>query len=147
MRPLTLLKTSMLHASKEIALKQPNLILGQVCGIFIMPMQTIYPEKNLHIRPAYHKVVLPREEQITVYRPFSIMWTQVATMPENRPSSPRCPNTVPCVPAKSTVLLTVPMTYAEVVGKKPCSAHHKVQSSQRKLDSYHVNVLPTQAQL
>ena len=74
------------------------------------PIQSIYPEKNLRIRPAYHKVVLSREEQITVHRPFSIMWTQVATMPENRPSSPRCPNTVPCVPAKSTVLPTVPMT-------------------------------------
>ena len=39
------------------------------------PIQSIYPEKNLRIRPAYHKVVLPREEQIT---PFSIMWTRLS---------------------------------------------------------------------
>ena len=100
-----------------------------LASVLKRPIQSIYPEKNLRIRPAYHKLVMPREEQITVHSlsPFSIMWTRVADMPEHRLWSPN--HFVPCVPATCTL----PRTYSEVLHKKPCSAQQKIQSSQTKV--------------
>ncbi len=72
-----------------------------VClGISIQhPIQSIYPEQNLRIRPVINKVVVPREAQQPplVHRPFSIMWTRVGKLPSKEPLwSPN--HFVACIP-------------------------------------------------
>ena len=67
-------------------------------SVLKQPIRSVYPQTNQRMRPAFHRVVKPRDGDLqhTPNRPITIMWTR--TCPMTKDSSWWSPNHfVPCV--------------------------------------------------
>ena len=69
-----------------------------IASILERPLTSIYPDKNLRIRPMFHKVITPRIhthhlQEVSI--PILIMWTTTNTFMHSTPWSPN--HFVPCI--------------------------------------------------